>query len=203
MIQGSEEWLKARAGSLGASSLADAIARTKTGWGASRANLMARLVAERITGDPQETYINGAMQRGTEMEPRARAAYAFAQGIEVVEIGITPHPVIEHAHASPDGLVGHDGLVEIKCPNTSTHIETLLSGKIPDRYMIQMQWQMACAGRQWCDFVSFDDRMPAGLELFVKRVDRDDQRIAELEAMAAEFLDEVAQTVNKLLAIRD
>lgn len=198
LVQGSPEWLAARAGSLGASQIADAIAKTKTGWGASRANIKARLVAERLTGEPLDSFTNAAMQWGTDQEPNARIAYAFLEGHQVTECGLYLHPSIKGTHASPDGLVGDDGLVEIKCPNTATHIETLKGRVIPGKYQTQMLWQMACTGREWCDFVSFDPRMPEEMQLFVKRLERDDARIAELESLVADFLAEVDADVAEL-----
>lgn len=196
--QGSDEWRLARLGKVGASAVADATARTKTGWGASRANLAARLVAERLTGTLQESYTNDAMRWGVEKEPEARAFYEFVQGNKVEQVGLVLHPTIEHAVASPDGLVGDDGLVEIKCPNTATHIDTLLSGSADPRYTKQMQWQMACTGRQWVDWVSYDPRMPAEMQMFCQRVSRDDALIAELEQQISVFLAEVAETVTQL-----
>lgn len=201
LLQGSPEWLQARAGSVGASSIADMLATTKSGWGAGRANLMARLVVERLTGVPSESFTNDAMRWGTETEPQARAAYAFMRDVDVVEVGIVPHPTIVGSHASPDGLVGNDGLIEIKCPQMATHIETLLSGKVPEKYVLQMLWQMACTGRAWCDFVSFDPRMPEHLQMFVSRVVRDDKRIGEIEDAVRMFLAEVATKVRKLEAL--
>lgn len=198
--QGSDEWRLARLGKVGASMVADATARTKTGWGASRANLAARLVAERLTGSLSETYSNDAMRWGTEKEPEAREFYSFVFGLDVRQVGLVLHPTIDMAVASPDGLIGDDGLVEIKCPNTATHIETLLSGKPDPRYTKQMQWQMACTGRQWCDWVSYDPRMPDEMRLFVQRVNRDQPMIDELEQQVSEFLAEVERTCSELIA---
>lgn len=198
LIQGTEAWRAARAGSLGASQVADALAKTKTGWGASRANLKAQLVVERLTGLPSEGFTNAAMQWGTEQEPEARLAYEFRTDAEVAQVGLVPHPTIKGTHASPDGLVGDDGLLEIKCPQSATHIDTLVGQSIPGKYQTQMLWQMACTGRQWCDFVSFDPRMPEEMRLFVKRLGRDDTRIAELEAEVSAFLTEVDATVAEL-----
>jgi putative phage-type endonuclease len=199
LIQGTEEWKLARCGSLGASRLADAVARIKTGYGASRANLMAELLVERLTGIPTEGFVSPAMQWGTEKEPDARTAYEFRTDVDVVEVGIVPHPTIQGTHASPDGLVGDDGLIEIKCPNTAGHVETLLGDEIAGKYVTQMQWQMACTGRKWCDYVSFDPRLPESMALFVKRVHRDDKRIAELETEARAFLAELGGKVAELL----
>lgn len=199
--QGSDEWRMARLGKVGASSVADATAKTKTGWGASRANLAARLVAERLTGSLTDYFTNDAMRWGTEKEPEARQVYQFVHGIEVQQVGLVLHPSIDMTHASPDGLVGDDGLVEIKCPQTATHIETLLRAEHDSRYTKQMQWQMACTGRRWCDWVSYDPRMPGEMQLFVVRVQRDDAMIAELEKQIGEFLAEVSDTVDRLVKL--
>ncbi|ANC53428.1 exonuclease [Brevundimonas sp. GW460-12-10-14-LB2] len=198
IAQGSAEWLAQRAGKVTASRVADVIAKTKTGWGASRANYAAQLVAERLTGNVEPTFTNAAMQWGTDKEPEAREAYEFHAGVFVDQVDMIDHPKIAMTGASPDGLVGDAGLVEIKCPNTATHIETLLSGKVPAKYVTQMAWQMACTGRAWCDFVSFDPRMPEHMRLFVQRVDRDDTLIATLEAEVSAFLTEVTETVAAL-----
>jgi len=178
--QGSEEWLAARVGKVGASRIADIVAKTKSGYSTSRANYAAELIAERLTGKKAEGYTNAAMQWGTDNEPQARAMYEFMRNVSVVEVGIVLHPTIENAQASPDGLVGDDGLVEIKCPLTATHIATLRGGEIDGKYMKQMQWQMACTGRAWCDFCSFDPRLPAEMQLHIRRVSRDPVLIVEL-----------------------
>jgi putative phage-type endonuclease len=202
--QGTEAWKAARCGSIGASSIADLTATLKGGgYGAGRANLMARIIAERLTGVPQDSYVNEAMAWGTATEAQARSAYAFMADVDVVEVGIIRHPTIPAAHASPDGLVGYDGLVEIKAPQTATHIETLLSGKVADRYVQQMQWQMACTDRQWCDYVSFDPRMPGDLQLFIKRFPRDDARISELEDAVRLFNLETQAKIVRLTALRN
>ena len=198
LVQGSELWRSARCGSLGASRLADAVVRTKTGWGASRANLMAELIAERLTGTPTETFVNAAMQRGTETEPEARTAYEFRQNCDVIQIGIAPHPSIKGTHASPDGLVGSDGLLEIKAPQTATHLDTLLGGSIADKYIKQAQWQMVCCERAWVDWVSYDPRLPEAMRLFVKRIPRDDILIRSLEKDVTEFLDELNEKLARL-----
>lgn len=196
--QGSPEWFAARLGRVTASRIADVIAKTKSGWGASRANYMAELVAERLTGTVAPSYTNAAMQWGTETEPLARAAYEFRQDKTVAEVGFITHPTIKMSGASPDGLVGEGGLVEIKCPTTATHIDTLLGQAVPAKYTSQMQWQMACTGGIWCDFVSFDPRLPAAMQLFVSRVERDDKQIAELETLVKDFLTEVELRVHDL-----
>jgi len=178
IVQGTDEWRAARLGKVTASRVADVIARTKTGWGASRANYMAELIAERLTGVPADSYTNAAMQWGIDNEAFPRAAYEFRTGEDVEPASFVQHRFIEMAGASPDGYVGMHGLVEIKCPNTATHIDTLLTGTVPAKYVTQMQWQMECTGRLWCDFVSFDPRMPESMRLFVHRVRRDDETVA-------------------------
>jgi len=203
MEQRTEDWFAARLGKVTASRVADVIAKTKTGYSASRENYMAQLVVERLTNTQAESFTNAAMQWGTDQEPFARAAYEVAQNVMVEETGLVDHPTIPMAGASPDGLIGEDGLVEIKCPNTATHIDTLLTQTVPAKYITQMQFQMACTGRQWCDFVSFDPRMPAKAQLFVKRVMRDEAFIKEIETEIKKFLAEVTAKVeqlNKLIA---
>lgn len=198
IIQGSAEWFAIRCGKVTASRVADVVARTKTGWGASRTNYMAELVAERLTGAAVEGYTSPAMQWGTDTEAEARRAYEFYRDVDVVAAGFILHPHVEHSGASPDGLVEPGGLVEIKCPNTATHIDTLLSAAVPGKYATQMQWQMACTGRQWCDFVSFDPRMPEAMRLFVRRMRRDNEAIAELEKLVTAFLEELDAKVAAL-----
>lgn len=198
IIQGSDEWKALRLGKVTASRVSDVIAKTKTGYSASRANYMAQLIAERLTQTVAEAYTNAAMQHGTETEPEARAAYCFYQGVTVTEVAFVPHPKIDQAGCSPDGLVDEDGLVEIKCPNTATHLETLLGQAVPSKYEAQMQFQMACTGRKFCDFVSYDPRMPENMRLFVKRVPRNDSFIADVEKEIASFLFEMAVKLSEL-----
>jgi len=198
MEQRSTEWFTARLGKVTASRVADVIAKTKTGYSTSRENYMAQLVCERMTGTQGESYSNAAMQWGTDQEPLARAAYEAVADVLVDEIGFVVHHTIGNAGASPDGLVGDDGLIEIKCPNTATHIDTVLIDKVPSKYIPQMQWQMACTGRKWCDFVSFDPRMPEGLQLFIQRVDFDVEYVKMLEAEITVFLAELETKIEKL-----
>jgi len=198
MEQRTEEWMKARCGSLGASQLNEALATTKTGWGASRENLKNRIIAERLTGIVEPSFVSKPMLRGIEMEDAARKAYEAHTGVFVDEMGIAYHPVLKHTHASPDGLVGDDGLIEIKVPNTQTHIKTLRTKKAPSEYINQMMWQMRCTDRQWCDFVSWDDRAPVGMQLFIVRVHRDEERIKKLDEQVAEFLTEVEKEIERL-----
>jgi len=199
--QRTEEWFNARIGKVTASRVADLMAKTKSGYSTSRDNYMAQLVCENITKTKAEGFTNAAMEWGTEQEPFARAAYEAKTGEMVEEVGFVPHPLIEWAGASPDGLVGPHGLVEIKCPNTATMIDTLLTGKVPGKYNTQMQFQMACTGRHWCDYVVFDPRMPAKAQLFIKRVFRDDAFIQEMEAEIVNFLAEVNVQIQQINAI--
>lgn len=200
IIQGSAEWFAARCGRVTASRVADVIAKTKTGPAASRANYMAELIAERLTQTTAASFSNAAMQWGTDQEPFARSAYMQAITADVMEVGFVPHPEIDMSGASPDGLVGMDGLLEIKCPNTATHLDTLLSEAIPAKYLTQMHWQMACTNRDWCDFVSFDPRMPPEMALFVRRVPRDISLIVSLEGEVTEFIAEMDRKLEQLSA---
>lgn len=200
MKQGSEEWFAARLGKVTASRIVDVLAKIKTGEAATRASYRAELVAERLTGRAQEGFTTAQMRWGTESEPLARAAYEADTGLLVAEVGLIDHPEIAMAGASPDGMVSSSGLIECKCPDTKTHIETILSGSAPSKYIPQMQWQMACTGREWCDFVSFDPRMPIAQQLFVLRVERDEKYIKDtLEPEVIRFLEEVEKTVEQLL----
>jgi putative phage-type endonuclease len=198
MEQQTNEWFTARLGKVTASRVADVIAKTKTGYSASRDNYMAQLICERLTGQKGESFTNAAMEHGTQTEPLARSAYENARNLLVKEVGFINHPRIEMSGASPDGLVADDGLVEIKCPNTATHIDTLLSGKVPTKYITQMQWQMLCCERKCCDFVSFDNRLPEHLQLFVQEVEFDPEYAAMLEKEVVLFLTELDNKVAKL-----
>lgn len=200
IVQGSPEWFAQRCGKATASRISDIVAKTKSGYSTSRANYMAQLVVERMTNQVAESYTNAAMEWGTTNEPFARAAYEAKTGVLVDEVGAIDHPTIPMSAASPDGLVGGEGegCLEIKCPGTAQHISTLLGEEVAKKYYDQMQWQMACTGRSWTDFVSYDPRMPEGLQLFVKRIPRDDKYLAELEAEVIQFLKEVDDKVNKL-----
>lgn len=203
MIQGSPEWFEARRGFVGASSINDVMATTKTGGeAATRRNLRARLIAERLTGACAESFSSVAMQWGVDNEPIARAAYEVLTGNDVEQVGFILHHEIKMTGASPDGLIGHDGLIEIKCPNTATHIDYLLAGVPPADYHNQMLWQMECTGRKWCDFVSFDPRMPDDLQLFIVRFDHSSERIDILREGVKKFLLEINEVLIKLDKIR-
>jgi putative phage-type endonuclease len=198
MEQRTDDWFAARLGKVTASRISDVMAKTKTGYSASRENYMAQLIVERLTNTKAESFSSAAMEWGTNQEPFARAAYEVKTGVLVEEEGFVQHKSIDMAGASPDGLVGTNGLVEIKCPNTATHIDTLLSQKIADKYIMQMQFQMACTDRMWCDFVSFDPRMPEKNQIFIKRVERDDKLIKEIEWEITKFLGELTEKLTKL-----
>ena len=198
IMQGTDEWKALRLGKVTASRVADVIAKTKTGYSASRANYMAQLISERLTGTPADTFTSAAMQHGTDTEPEARAAYEFYHSASVEQVAFVPHPMIDQAGCSPDGLVGDDGLVEIKCPNTAAHLDTLLGQEAPAKYIAQMQFQMACTGRSYCDFVSYDPRMPEHMRLFVKRIYRDSKMIAHIESEVSSFLGEMEVKLSQL-----
>ena len=198
MEQRSEEWFAARLGCVTASRTADVMATTKTGYSSSRANYMAQLITERLTQTPTEGFSTTAMQWGTDTEPQARMAYELMTGEAVVETGFVPHPTILGFGASPDGMVGSDGLIEIKCPNSATHIETLLAEKVPSKYMIQMQVQMMCCGRDWCDFVSFDPRMPADMSFWMQRVFADSPMQEDIATEVIKFLNDVEMKLQQL-----
>lgn len=200
LIQGSPEWFAARLGNASASRIADIIAKTKSGYSASRENYLTQLVLERF-GIVPESYTNAAMQHGTETEPYARMAYEANTGDIVKEVGYILHPTIKHSGASPDGVVG-DGLLEIKCPDSKTHFEYLLADKVPLKYVPQMAWQIACTGAKWCDFVSFDNRVPDGLQYFQIRYVPEDGYIAMLEQEVIVFLEEVEDKFIRLANLR-
>jgi putative phage-type endonuclease len=203
MEQGSDAWFNIRIGKVTASRVADVLAKTKTGYSTTRDNYMAQLVCERLTGQKGESFTNAAIQHGIETEAYARAAYEARRDVLVDEVGFVSHPTIEMSGASPDGLVGDDGLIEIKCPNTATHIETLLSESVPNKYYTQMQFQIACTGRKWCDFLSFDNRLPTELQMFVKRVPRDDVYIRLIEDEIVKFLGELDTKINQLMKVKN
>lgn len=197
-LQRTDDWFAVRLGKVTASRIADVMAKTKTGYSASRANYHAQLVAERLSGTGADGFTNAAMQWGIDTEAQARIAYEFKHGIDVTETGFHDHPAIAMSGASPDGLAGANGLVEIKCPNAATHIATLRGGSIDRKYVLQMHWQMACTGREWCDFVSFDPRLPLEMQLFVQRVELDAALLSEIETEVKAFLSEVDEAVADL-----
>lgn len=199
MEQRSDEWFAARLGKVTASRLADVLATIKTGESASRRNYRIELVCERLTQKKAEGFSNVHTERGVELEPIALSSYEAQKGIFVESVGFVIHPTIEMSGASPDGLVGDDGLIEVKCPTPANHLDTLLSKKSPAKYYPQMQWQMACTGRQWCDFVSYCAEFGnTEHAVFITRVMRDDIFIADAEKAVIQFLDEVETQILQL-----
>lgn len=199
--QGTPEWLAERCGKITASRIADVMATLKSGQpAASRVNYCAELVAERLTGVPTESFDTPAMRWGRECEPLARSAYEAHTGQLVEQVGLVMHPTITRSGASPDGLIGTDGLIEIKCPQIDTHVQIKIKQDIPQRYVYQMLWQMECTGRNWCDFMSFNPRLPYRHQMFVKRLHRDDDALATLRKAVAEFDAEVDALIAKLEA---
>ena len=196
---GTEEWLRSRLGKLTASRFKDIVGRKKNGdYYEKRQSYMIELIAERLTGMMADKFMYGPMQWGIETEPAALTAYAAKTGEEVTRTGFVDHPRIPMSGCTPDGLVGYDGLVEVKCPESRTHIEYLINRVAPEDYLPQMNWQMACTGRAWVDFASFDPRMPEGLRLFVVRVERDEKQIAAYEQDAMDFLKEMAWMIQRV-----
>ncbi|EAN0332865.1 YqaJ viral recombinase family protein [Salmonella enterica] len=199
MLQRSPEWFAARCGKVTASRLYDVMTRTKSGYAASRQNYMAELICQRLTGKPEEGFTNAAMMRGTELEPVAREMYALNEFDAVIsEVGLIDHPTIAGFAASPDGLVNDDGLIEIKCPNTWTHLQTLKTGVPKRQYLLQMHAQMMCTGRKWCDFVSFDDRLPPELAYFKTRINFDEVQAEEIEQEVVKFLTELETEIQNI-----
>lgn len=205
--QGTAEWIQLRTGMVTASRMADVISKLKPKKGeapeavkykAEHANYLTELVCESLTGRAQDHYVSPAMQWGTDMEPLARAAYEDAKDVIVDTVGFATHPTVKRFGASPDGLIGTDGLVEFKCPLTATHITWFLEGKVPEDYQPQMLAEMACTERQWCDFVSFDPRLPKKLRMYCVRFRRDEERINAMEAEVEKFLAEVDDTISLL-----
>lgn len=197
--QRTPEWHDLRAGKVTASRLGDVIAKLKTGGSSERRKAyMVELIAERLSGSALEKFQSPAMRWGAEYEAMARHAYEFRTDREVLEVGFIPHPTIPDSGASPDGFVDDDGLVEFKCPTLTTHVETLLAREVPEEHLPQIHRQMACTGRAWCDFVSFDPRLPEDTRFFVRRVERDEARIAELEKEVSAFLSELETKIQQL-----
>lgn len=199
MDQRTDEWFAARCGRITASRLSDVMAKTKSDYSASRKNYMMELICQRLTGKCDQGFTNAAMQRGTELEPVAREMYVLNQfDAEVKEVGFIPHPTIEWFGASPDGLVNDDGLLEIKCPNTATHIDTLRTGKPKREYLLQMHAQMMCTGRNWCDFVSYDDRLPENLAYFEIRIFQDKDLVEDIIQEITVFLAELEKELEAI-----
>lgn len=189
--QGSEEWLQYRVGKVTASRAADVIAMTKKGEAAARRNYRYELICEILTGQPYPHYVSQDMEWGRLQEPFARAAYELERDVLVETVGCIDHPDIARFACSIDGFVGSEGLIEIKAPATSTHLSWMLAGTVPVEHCPQMLAEMACTGRAWCDFVSYDPRLPSHLQLFIRRFERDDNLIAQLETEVVHFNAEI------------
>jgi putative phage-type endonuclease len=198
IIQRSPEWFASKLGRVGASRVADIMATTKSGPSASRKNYMAELLCERLTGKYAEDYKSPAMEWGIENEPLARAAYEMETGNPVIECGGFPHPTIPMSGASPDGLVGEMGVLEIKCPNTATHLATLDSRSIDLKYRYQMTWQILCSGREWGDFVSFDPRLPGRLSICIIRFDPPKSMMDDCEKEVRAFVEELDELETRM-----
>ena len=196
MKQGTDEWFEARLGKVTASRIADVMSKTKTGYGAARAKYKNEVIAERLSGTVLDRFVTPAMRWGIETEPAARSVYEMRTGNMVREVGFIQHPFIRNAGASPDGIIGNEGGLEIKCPQTTTHIDTLLTGSSVSTYILQMQWQLACTGLKWCDFVSYDPRLPDEIAIYIRRVDRDEALISEITEEVSKFLLEVDQAIE-------
>jgi putative phage-type endonuclease len=193
--QGTPEWHELRRGKVTASRVADILAKTKTGPSASRQNYLIELALQRTTKTIEPSYTNAAMEWGTETEPQARVAYEVATNNFVDQVAFIDHPTIEGFGCSPDGIVG-EGLIEIKCPNSATHWEYFKAKEPPKKYFIQMQAQMAVTGAKWCDFVSFDPRMPERSQLLIVNAPRDAEFILFMETEIKQFLKEVQTEVT-------
>jgi putative phage-type endonuclease len=205
MEQRTDEWFQARLGKVTASRISDVLAKTKTGYSISRQNYLVQLVTERLTGQKADSFfMNQAMQDGVDREPIARKLYEVLNDVIVTEVGFYDHPRIAMSGASPDGLLPEllvfgIGLVEIKCPIETTHTNTLMSKKVPSKYIPQIQWQMACVpNAKFCDFISYNPNFPPEMQLFVSRVEKDLQYILELETEVEQFLKEVDQAILQL-----
>ena len=202
--QGTPEWHQIRLGKVSASRMAELLAKTKTGaFAASRAKYMAQLLCERMTGEPTEFFTSQAMQRGVDVEPVARAAYEAENLTSVEQVAWVEHPTIPFSGCSPDGLVGEHGLIEIKCKEIHNHLDSILNDRIDPDHQTQMMWQMACTGRKWCDYVCFDDRAPEGLQLFIKRLERNDELIQKMEDEVRTFLKDLESMIQKLNEIKE
>lgn len=205
--QGSPEWLIARCGKVTASHIADVMIRTGKNGDASRTKqarerYKMEVLTEILTGSCVEHYVSPAMDWGTEHEPLARAQYELVKECEVERVGFVIHPRIPRSGASPDGCIGENGLIEIKCPQTATHLKYFIEGVVPADYIAQMQWQLACTEYDWCDLVSYDPRLPEDFSLFIIRMERDNLLIAEMEKQVEKFIGELNEMCEKLQAAK-
>lgn len=207
VLQQSEEWLKMRIGCCTASRVGDVIKRLKRNaasgkkgeYASARQSYLMELLCEHLTGRAAEHYVTPFMEHGTEVEPLARARYEIEMDDMVEHGGFALHESIKYFGASPDARVGEVGLAEFKCLKSENHIAIVQAGEIPEEYFPQMNAELACMPeREWVDFVSFDPRMPKGLQLFVRRHYRDRGRITEIETEVNAFLDDLATAISKL-----
>ena len=196
--QGSDEWKAARRGHVTASNISDVMAKSKTGEAETRKKYRIKLLAERMTNHTEDKFTSAAMEWGVAQEPYARMAYEALNNVMVDTVGFWLHPSIKWVGASPDGLIGDDGIIEIKCPNTTTHLDWVLDGKVPTPHMKQIQCQLWVTGRQWCDFVSYDPRLPERNQIFIRRAERDEIMIAAMETEINKILDEVQTMYDNL-----
>ncbi|MFN3169261.1 MAG: lambda exonuclease family protein [Hyphomicrobiales bacterium] len=190
--QGSPEWFALRLGRVTASRIADVMAGGK---GITRRKYQVQLIQERLTGTVVEGFTSRSIEQGKEREPQARSFYDLMTDEPTSQIDFVPHALIPMSGASPDLLVGELGLAEFKCPESHTHFDSLMGAKIPRKYTDQVQWQMACTGREWCDWVSFDPTMPPEMQMHIERIECDFERIREIESEVRKFLDEVTEEV--------
>jgi putative phage-type endonuclease len=201
MIQGSAEWLQARCGALTGSRIYEACAKKKNGeYYSSRADLLTEKLIERLTGQAAQHFVSDAMQWGTMYEGEARAVYETQKGTLVTECAYFPHPSIAHSGASPDGLIGEDGVIEIKCPTTKTHLDIILSGAIPEMHTYQMAWEAECSQRKWVDFVSYDPRLPGNLSFFCARYTPEPAFLETLRDEVKKFLAELDELEARVRA---
>lgn len=202
----SAEWFTARLGRVTASNVAKATSRLTKKSGkkevgeptAACDKFRTQVIAETLTGIPVENYVSPAMDQGRELEPVAVAEYEFQYGLETERTGLWVHPVIDRFAASPDRLCGEDGVLEVKCPLPTTHIDYMIAGVMPEEYVDQVQSELACTERKWADFVSFCPVMPPDLKLFRIRVERDEERIRQIEEGVIKFLEEVVAGIEQL-----
>lgn len=198
MEQRTDEWFKARLGKVTASKISDVLAKIRSGEAAVRRNYKMQLATERLTGQKTDSYINQAMQDGIDREDTAREIFEIVRDIKVEQVGFIDHPTIKMAGASPDGLLPDNGVLEIKCPVETTHTTNLLERKLPSRYVSQVQWQMACTGAEYANFVSYNPNFEPKLQLIYLDVERDNEYIEMLEEEVSTFLTEVDDIINIL-----
>lgn len=199
--QGSDGWLYDRLGHMTSSGAIDAISMLKNGnESVARKKYKVQVVTERLTGIPRDSYLDRLriIKWGKEQEENARLAYEFVTGNKVEEVGFIKHHSIDNLGASPDGLILSDGLVEFKCPESTTHIDYILTGKVPEEYIPQMLDQLLVTERDWCDFVSYDPRLDINNRIFIVRFQPTTQEIMDFESKAKEFLNEANELFLRL-----